>query len=581
MKVAIIDTGYSGVPEHCTSINGIAINEINGCISIGNDYSDTIGHGTAVTNLLLEKVLFDVDLFVIKVFDKDLNTSANKLTAGLEYCCEIDCDIVQVSLGTLYANPSMHKAIKELSQKALIVSAFDNKNGLSYPASYEEVLGIDSSQDILDRDKYYLSNDGIVDVCGKDVYFRVDGLERKKIIVHGNSYLCSYISSLILNAGTSIRIKSEAIRYLTTILNLSNRNAIVNPQHSFIQKIMKIRKAIVFPFNKEIYTIAAYERFSDIDILAYYDIKQNGHIGRRICDVLNYTYNEKVIKNYLEINWEDSFDTVICGHTDKISKITKKDVLREITEKCDKYGKQLASFDSISNYLKEYPKVIGWFPNTGNLYVPNNRYGKLRTPNIPVLGIFGTSSRQGKMSFQIQLRNYLKENDVLIKNIGSEPQSFVFGFEYTYAFGYNSVDPLTPYEMICALNEAVFKLSENDCDMIIVGSQSGTVSHQLRNLNMIPLRQYYFLLGTQPDSIILFVNSCDSAEYIKRTIDFFYSTVQAQVVCLIWSDVNDDRIKQNYMSMGDAQSLFGIPVFNLKSLDMEKIKEIIFEYYER
>lgn len=51
MKVAIIDTGYSGVPEHCTSINGIAINEINGCISIGNDYSDTIGHGTAVTRV--------------------------------------------------------------------------------------------------------------------------------------------------------------------------------------------------------------------------------------------------------------------------------------------------------------------------------------------------------------------------------------------------------------------------------------------------------------------------------------------------------------------------------------------------
>ena len=58
MKVAIIDTGYSGVPEHCTSINGIAINEINGCISIGNDYSDTIGHGTAVTNLLLKKSAF-------------------------------------------------------------------------------------------------------------------------------------------------------------------------------------------------------------------------------------------------------------------------------------------------------------------------------------------------------------------------------------------------------------------------------------------------------------------------------------------------------------------------------------------
>lgn len=580
MNIVVIDTGYSGIPEHCTSIKGMTISENDGLISIDDDYSDIIGHGTTVVNLLLKNLVSHVNLFIIKIFDKDLKTSISKLTAALEYCCGIDCDLVQVSLGTLYSDSNMHKAVRKLSEKALIISAFDNQNGLSYPASYQEVLGVDSSQDILDRNEYYLDDNGTVDVCGKDTYFRVNGLNRKKIIVHGSSYLCSHISSLILNAGTSIRSKKEAIQYLTTTLNLFNGNSISCPQSSSSKRTIRVRRAIVFPFNKEIYTIAAYEHFSEIDISGYYDIKESGHIGRRICDFLNYTSNEKEIKNYLEINWEDSFDTVICGHTEKISKIVKRDVLGEIVEKCAKYGKQLISFDKISDYLEKYPEITAWFPNTANLFVPSNRYGKLRTPNIPVLGIFGTSSHQGKMSFQILLRNYLKDNDVLVKNIGSEPQSFVFGFEYTYAFGYNSVDLLTPYEMISALNEAVFQLSDNSCDIIVVGSQSGTVPHQLRNLNMIPLRQYYFLLGTQPDSIILFVNSYDSAEYIKRTVEFFYSTVQAQVICLIWSEVNKTGDIQSHMSVEDMQSLFGIPVFDLKSLNMEKIKEIIFKYYE-
>lgn len=35
---------------------------------------------------------------------------------------------------------------------------------------------------------------------------------------------------------------------------------------------------------------------------------------------------------------------------------------------------------------------------------------------------------------------------------------------------------------------------------------------------MIPLKQYYFLLGVQPDSIILCINGYDSIEYVRRTI---------------------------------------------------------------
>jgi len=581
MKVVVIDSGYSGVPSNCTSINGITIKEKQGCFSYEQDYTDRIGHGTAVVNILLDNINIVVDLFIIKIFEETLETNLEKLLAALEYCCKINCDVIQVSLGTLCSNQNLHDVIIKLSKKALIVSAFDNQNGLSYPASYEEVLGIDVSQNISDRDTYYMNTDGVIDICGKNMYFRVNGLQQKKIIVHGSSFLCSYITALLLNSDTEITSKKDAIKYFSTTAKILNSSLSVSPQPIYNKRIIKIRQAIVFPFNKEIYTIAAYEHYSPIAIIAYYDVKQSGHVGCHICDLLNYTSNNKVIKDYQNINWDDdSFDTIICGHTDKLSKLTKKDILEEIAKKCVIFNKQLIAFDDISTYLIHFPELNGWFPHTGSLNVPANRYGKLRTPNVPVLGVFGTSSHQGKMSFQIQLRNHLQKSNINVKNIGSEPQSFVFGFEYTYAFGYNSVDPLSSYEMIQVLNEEIFHLGENNCDIIIVGSQSGTVPHQLRNLGMIPLKQYYFLLGTQPDSIILFINSCDSLDYIQRTISFFYSTVRAPVICLIWTDINTTNNEQTRLNIDDVHLYFNIPVFDLKSMNMDEIMEIILKYYE-
>ena len=68
MKVVVIDSGYSGIPKNCSSINGISIYENQGCFSFADDYTDKIGHGTAVVNILLENINRDVDLFIIKIF---------------------------------------------------------------------------------------------------------------------------------------------------------------------------------------------------------------------------------------------------------------------------------------------------------------------------------------------------------------------------------------------------------------------------------------------------------------------------------------------------------------------------------
>lgn len=579
MKIVIIDSGYSGTPCNCNAIDGLAISEENGHFVYKSEYTDKIGHGTSVVNVILDHLTVNVDLFIIKIFDKELKTNINTLIAALKVCKQISCDIIQVSLGILYSSELLHDIIHDLSKKSLIISAFDNQNGLSYPAAYEEVLGVDVSMDIRDKNEFFVNSNNIIDIRGMDAFFRVRSLQQKTIIVHGSSFLCSYVTSLLANHITTVHSKKDALNMLSQTVKVINKgeNCCTQPP---VNRVIKIEKAIVFPFNKEIFTIAAYEDCLGVTILDYYDVRQAGHVNCRICDLLKYTSNNKVVKDYANINWNDSFDTIICGHIGNLCKLLKKDILGDIVQQCIKHKKQLVCFDDISEYMVKYPNLVGWFPCMEKSIVPTNRYGKLRSPSVPIVGIFGTSSRQGKMSLQIRLRDKLKKIGIRVKNIGSEPQSFLFGFEFSYVFGYNAVDMLNSYEMIQVLNEAVFQLEEKNCDIIIVGSQSGTIPHQLRNLNMIPLKQYYFLLGTQPDSIILVVNSCDSLEYIKRTISFFQSTVCALVICLIWTNINESGNNTENVTVEELRSYFNIPTFDLKTLDIDEIAEVVLKHYE-
>ena len=51
-----------------------------------------------------------------------------------------------------------------------------------------------------------------------------------------------------------------------------------------------------------------------------------------------------------------------------------------------------------------------------------------------------------------------------------------------------------------------------------VGSQLQSIPFTDSNINLFPIKQYEFLLGTSPDVFILCVNFEDEMSYIKRTI---------------------------------------------------------------
>ena len=125
--------------------------------------------------------------------------------------------------------------------------------------------------------------------------------------------------------------------------------------------------------------------------------------------MLDIQAREYIIKNIAELDY-DSFDTFILGHTYDLSTANFKFNIGTLIDNLVKHNKQIYSFDDLSYIYPELhideshhniysPKV---FFDTSK-YIP---FGKLYNYSKPILGVWGTSSKQGKFSLQLILRDY-------------------------------------------------------------------------------------------------------------------------------------------------------------------------------
>lgn len=122
-----------------------------------------------------------------------------------------------------------------------------------------------------------------------------------------------------------------------------------------------IRKAAVFPFNKELHAIARFEELLNFDIIDYYSIRITGYIGKKISDVLPDCSNDKVIKNIDDIEWNE-FDTLILGHIGELSRLTKSDYRSTLLNNAIEKGKNIYCFDNPMPFINN--------PQYTNIYFP-------------------------------------------------------------------------------------------------------------------------------------------------------------------------------------------------------------------
>jgi subtilisin family serine protease len=153
VRVAVIDSGVHAAHPH---IAGVA-----GGITIGDEidernYTDIIGHGTAVMAAIKEKAP-DAEYFAVRVFYTSLRTTVDLLLRAIEWSIDNRMDVINLSLGT--TNPAHRERFVAVIARALekglvLVSARDADGTPALPGSLPGVLGVELDWDC-PREIYY------------------------------------------------------------------------------------------------------------------------------------------------------------------------------------------------------------------------------------------------------------------------------------------------------------------------------------------------------------------------------------------------------------------------------------------
>lgn len=528
MNIAIIDSGTKDY-ENITKGYNFRVKGDNEII-IENNFHDTYGHGTAVYSII-KKNNEECNYYIFKVIDQNDTIDEKIICTALEYIFNnLDIDIINMSLGTVsLSDDRMYNICKRLYDKGVIlVSAFDNEGAISYPAAFDCVIGVDGSDLCRKVDDFIFYEDKILNVAAKGGMQRVKWCEPDNIIVKGSSFACAHATNKIVN------IYKNGIKSFEEILEYFKSIAIqIIAYEEKEEKVFeyKIDRAVIFPFNKEMHNFVRYPELLDFKVMEVYDTKYSSNVGRKTTDVMiDKSVKEYCIKNIDDIKW-DLFDTLVIGHTEKLlSYIGKENIVDSLIKEAINRGKNIYSFDRIDK--AEYKNDNIYFPAVIDKYLPPLREGKLFYINKPVLGIFGTSSKQGKFTLQLELRKRLIDEGYQVGQLGTEPNALLFGLDCVYPVGYNRMVCLDEEEQIRYLNYKMNEIADGN-DLIIVGSQSGTVPYEYKNTSYYTYEQVNFLMATNPDAVVLCINYYDEINYIRRSINVIEQLGECKVLGVV------------------------------------------------
>ncbi|KEO84423.1 S8 family serine peptidase [Tumebacillus flagellatus] len=540
ISIVVLDSGVN--VEHpdlaAHTFEGISVVEDRDGFRVTEGFADTLGHGTAVTGIL-KRLVPEADIFAVKVFHEELSTSLERLLYAMEYVLHnIDCHILHLSLGVV--QDSEIKRLRSLCESltakgVLIVSAFDNDGAVSYPAAFSEVIGVDASQTCKGDHEFEFVEGSLVNLKAKGTSQRLAWVQPTYIFRAGASFAAAYATAAVAKLRQGGLTEREEI-----LAELQQEAVKVFPARTVRETSGKfpVREAVIFPFNKEMHSVARFQDLLGFTLRGVYDTKYSGQVGQPISKVLRQPVpDDHVIQNLDQLNWHDSWDALILGHVELLSDKVGVDYIETLLQLCIEHRKNLYCYDGLGRYeeLVQEARARGlsvFYPEVSAEEVPPNRFGKLRKIGKPVLGIFGTSSQQGKFTLQLNLRRRFLRDGYAVGQLGTEPSALLYGFDEVYPMGYNSTVDVMAYQAVTVLNEMMWRIEDGDPDIILVGSQSGTVPYDTGNLRRFTYPAINFLLGTQPDAYILCVNVEDDLGYIRRSVQVLENLGTGKVIGL-------------------------------------------------
>ncbi len=497
---------------------------------------DSIGHGCAVYHIL-RSAKIPVESY--KVMDSNEIEEDALIEALNDLACRDDLEntVINLSMGVTFCRrkKELLRLCQQLNEKgSILVCAFDNDGAVSYPAAFPCVIGVDVSRTCRKLTEFEFVEHSMVNIRGFGGVQLLPDQTGKRIKYIGSSFVAPHFTVMIAKM-----LQTQKMN-LQQVLEVLKQNAMkvysgtsMNP---CVQKMPDIHKAIVLPLNKEIVNLLRYPELLSFEITGIFDFHHMRTVGKTVSQIIGRdTFSDYTVKDVKDIDWNADFDTVIMGHMSEIDQALHHNYTKYFLEQAKTYKKQIYAFDILTEYLDSSGQLDLTFPQINAASVPQNRFGKQFQIHCPIIGVFGTSSRQGKFTLQLELRKRFLKDQFQVAQFSTEPNGLLYGMDAVYPMGYGGSLELSGSEEIIYINDLLNQIVTDETDVLILGSQSQTVAYSSQNIALYPLGNVNLLLGSFPDVVILCVNTYDDDNYIRRSISYLEGIVDTRVAALVVS----------------------------------------------
>ena len=387
------------------------------------------------------------------------------------------------------------------------------------------------------------------------------------IISQGSSFTCAYISAIVAEIlmdgfhGMADVLKQLKIR-AKDIRGFSDSGRKGRPMPI-------IKKAVLFPFNKEMHAIALFQDMLNFTIIDIYDSAKSGRVGATVSKIMH-TGESEIIKDFIikDIRNVDmsQFDTMILGHTSDLQQLLgDSSIIDDLLRRLSINNKQVFAFDNLTD---RNPSV--WSCRIDSNSLPQNRFGKLFQITKPVLGVVGTSSKQGKFTLQLLLRRRFLKDGYRVGQMGTEPSSLLFGMDEVFPCGYNTSIYISNEDILLYLNTKMWEISQKNYDIIITGSQASVLSYATYNTRTYPLVHQQYLQAVAPDALIICVNPFDELHFVRSNIYAAEALSKGRVIAAVCFPL---KMKDDWSgALGTREFLSDSEINTLKKLYNEKMQ---------
>ena|GEM_PF-1129798 len=200
ITVAVVDSGWDRDFPDPRVLPGVGLVDPEDDLAMlrTDDDHDRVGHGTACIHQIL-RIAPDARVIPVRVFGRELETSPGTLHAGLVWAMEQGVQVINLSLGTTLKWPQrlLYAACEQARQRGIIVvAAGHNSQSWSYPAIFENVIGVAADRFSSAFD-YRSTPDDWMEVEAWGVEQPVVWLGGETQVKHGTSFAAPNVAGII------------------------------------------------------------------------------------------------------------------------------------------------------------------------------------------------------------------------------------------------------------------------------------------------------------------------------------------------------------------------------------------------